>query len=71
MTTKYFKAHVDDAVRIAVVTAKTEDDIYGHVYLRSDEISKLPEDFASWKRYTTTTTRDGDCAAEIMSRDGE
>lgn len=71
---RYFAANVDDAVRIAVVEADTEDAIRETPEARdSREIAErnLPDDFADWKRYTAHAYIDTDAIVEVMSRDGE
>ncbi len=70
---RYFSANVEDAVRIAVVEAETEDDIYeANEATRSEEIAErdLPADFADWKRYTAHAYAPS-TSVLIMSRDGD
>lgn len=70
---KYFKCNVEDAVRIAVVEATDEDDVFSAPEAkRGDEISAsdLPADFNKWQRYTAHSDGHG-CTVNVMSRDGD
>ena len=72
MITKYFKANVEDAVRIAVVEAEDADAMSDVPEAQNDrEIkqSDLPEGFADWKRYTAHAYRGA--SVHVMSRDGD
>ena len=69
---RYFKANVENARRIAVVEAETDDDIFDANEARRDrEIAhaNLPEDFASWKRYTAHGYDNS--SVEVLSRHGD
>ncbi len=71
---RYFKANVEDAVRIAVIEAETEDRIYeANEADRDREIaeSDLPDDFANWQRYTAHGYAPFGPSVLIMSRDGD
>lgn len=73
MIKKYFEANVEDAVRIAVIEAETDDAIYtcpeASEPNREIEESELPADFANWQRYTAHAYHDA--AVDIMSRNGD
>jgi hypothetical protein len=69
---RYFNANIEDAVRIAVVEANTDDEIYeANEADRDLEIAEadLPPDFAKWKRYTAHAYRNS--TVEVMSRNGD
>ena len=71
---RYFESNVEDAVRIAVVEADTEDAIRETIEARySREIAErnLPDDFGDWTRYTAHAYIDTDAIVEVMSRDGK
>lgn len=70
---RYFNANVEDAIRIAVIEAATEDDIYSAPEASGDReipASDLPADFQSWQRYTAHAYDDG-VVVEVLSRDGD
>ena len=71
MITRYFNANVEDAVRIAAVTAATDERILEAPEASNREIatSDLPDDFSQWKRYTAHAYTES--SVEVMSRDGE
>lgn len=73
MATRYFNSAVDGHMRISVVTADDDGDIYGCMSLdardREIEPHNLPDDFASWKRYEASG--DGTVTVYVMSRDGD
>src|SRR3990167_5275488 len=75
-TTRYFRANVEDAVRIAVVTADGEyadEDIrrafpaHSHVEINKTD---LPADFATWQSYDKFAYSD-DVFVDTRSRRGE
>lgn len=76
MITRYFDATIEDATRIAVVTASTVEDCYDTPEAQdATEISedRLPDDFKTWKRYTTHgySGLGGVISVEVLSRDGD
>lgn len=69
--TRYFDATVDGHRRIAVVEADTDDAIGATPEHNNAEIARqdLPDDFASWKRYTAHAYHDS--FVEVLSPDGD